>query len=402
MKRVGCLFRALTSFSSLRRAARQAARGKRHQDSVAGFLVDVEKEIESLQQDLRQRRYQPGPYNSFEVNDPKRRAINAPAFRDRVLHHAVCGALEPVLERVAIADSFACRRGKGSHLAVARVQEFARHHRYFLKLDIARFYDSVDHQVLRRALRRLIKDADLLWLLDTIIDHSPEGLPVGKGMAIGNLTSQHFANLYLSRLDHFVKEELGVQAYARYMDDLVFFASTKDVLWQWQKQVEAFTAAELLLRLKPSATVVAPVHEGVAFLGVRIWPCLRRLAGRRKRRFFKQAWRAFLLFDEAGTEDQRVLDSLSTLFAANLVADTLRLRQSVVSAMNSPGSRRASGSNRVQRGGSWNNNARNARAANRNNNTPGNRNTNIGGRVSSSRRFARSGAFTDSSPVHRS
>jgi retron-type reverse transcriptase len=249
MKRVGCLFRELTSFSSLRRAAGQAARGKRYQDRVASFLVDVEKEVEMLQQELRQRRYQPGPYRSFEVHDPKRRAINAPVFRDRVLHHAVCGALEPVLERVAIADSFACRRGKGAHLAVARVQEFARHHPYFLKLDVARFYDSVDHDVLRRALRRLVKDADLLWLLDTIIDHSPEGLPTGKGMAIGNLTSQHFANLYLSRLDHYVKENLGVRAYARYMDDVILFGPTKDVLWQWQRQVESFMADELLLSL---------------------------------------------------------------------------------------------------------------------------------------------------------
>jgi hypothetical protein len=320
----------------------------------------------------------------------------------RVLHHAVCAALEPVLERVAIAHSFACRRGKGAHLAVARAQVYAQRYPYFLKLDVARFYDSVDHHVLRCALRRLVKDKDMVWLLDILVAHSPDGLPAGKGMAIGNLTSQHFANLYLGRLDRFVKENLRVKAYVRYMDDALLFGATKDELWQWYRRVEQFAATQLLLRLKPSATMVAPVTEGVSFLGIRIWPSLRRLVGRRKRRFQKQTLAVCHRFLAAYGEDQRALDSLGALFAANMAANTLRLRQGVVAAMNDVGSRQASGSSRVLRGGSWNNNARNARAANRNNNSPANRNRNNGARPVSSRRFARSGAFTDSSPVHRS
>jgi hypothetical protein len=326
VKRAGHLFERVVGFRELLEATKRASVGRRHIPVVAAFRFDQEHELLRLQRELRDRTYRPGPYTTFVIHDPKRRTINAPAFRDRVVHHAVCAAVEPVFERTAIFDSYACRRGKGSHAAVDRAQGFARRWPYFLKLDIRSFYDSVDQGVLETLVRRVIKDPGVLWLLDTIIDHGPPGAPEGKGLAIGNLTSQHLSNFYLSPLDHFIEERLGVSAYLRYMDDLLLFGDSKDALWSWHDEIEMFLRDRLLLRLKEDSTLLAPVTEGIPFLGLRVWPGVRRLGPRRRRRLARQ-----LALEPS--DDQQSLDSLNALIASTLIADTHRLRQSLVSRM---------------------------------------------------------------------
>ena len=301
--------------------------------AVADFLFNQEAELFRLQRELRGLSYRPGPYRTFVIHDPKHRTINAPPFRDRVVHHALCAAVEPVFERVAILDSYACRQGKGSHAAVDRAQRFARRRRFFLKLDVRRFYDSVDHEVLRAQVRRLIKDPDLLWLLDRIIAHGPPGALPGKGMAIGNLTSQHLSNLYLSPLDHFIKERLRVREYIRYMDDLLLFGDTKPDLWRWCDDIEEFTCEHLRLAFKGRATVVAPISEGVPFLRLRIWPSVRRLVARRKRRLLGQLGSLWRQMDSDPEAEQACLDSMNALVASALIADTHRLRQDLISSM---------------------------------------------------------------------
>jgi len=277
MKREGWLFDRVADFDALRRAAHQAMRGKKKSPRAARFWFDLEYELIDLVRELGNRTYSPRPYRTFVVTDPKQRRICAADFRDRVVHHAVCAVLEPLFERSFISDSYACRKGKGSHLALDRARLFSRQYRYFLKLDIRHFFDTIDHEVLKAFLRRKLKDPSLLWLLDLFIDHPVPWTEQGKGLPIGNLTSQLFANFYLDPLDHYLKEDLGLHAYVRYMDDLLLFGEDKNELWEVYSAIAYFLSTRLHLCLKPQATRMAPVDEGISFLGFTVYPGLLRL-----------------------------------------------------------------------------------------------------------------------------
>lgn len=250
MKRVGGFFERIVGFDNLLLAQRRAARGKRCRTSVARFEFHLEHELFELQDELMTGSYQPGEFFTFEVRDPKRRAICAAPFRDRVVHHALCHVLEPHFERRAIFDSYACRLGKGTHAAIARARQFARRHPYFLKCDVRKFFASVDHGVLFGLLERLFKERPLLDLLARIINHAPPDSAPGKGLPIGNLTSQHFANLYLGELDHFLKDQLHIKGYLRYMDDFLLFAEDKPSLHLWLADLEDLLEERLDLGLK--------------------------------------------------------------------------------------------------------------------------------------------------------
>jgi len=329
MKRTGLLFESNADFGALCAAARRAARGKGETHSAASFIFHLETEVLKLQREILDDSYRPRPYRTFFVSDPKPRTISAADFRDRVAHHALCSALEPLFERAAISDSYACRPGKGTHAAVRRAQAFAGRFSYFLKLDIRKFFENADHSVLKRGLRRLVKDWRLLQLADRIIDHGAPGSPEGKGLPIGNLTSQHFANHYLSALDHFVKETLRTQGYVRYMDDMLLYSDSKYFLRAAHRRIDEFVKTDLRLDLKSEATVLAPVSEGVPFLGLRLWPQLIRLDGPAKRRLIRD-----LRMGARGLADGRIdEDDLAASMRSRLGhaahANTLELRRSL-------------------------------------------------------------------------
>ncbi len=206
------LFGGIASFQALREAALQAVRGKRRKPGAAAFFANLEKELLRLERALTEGTWSPGGYRSFEVHDPKPRMVSAAPFRDRVVHHALCSAIEPIFERGFIADSYANRTGKGTHRAVARYEHFRDRYRYVLRGDIYRYFPAIDHEILKRALRRRIACPRTLWLIDAIIDGSNPQEPVElyfpgddlfaptarrRGLPIGNLTSQLFANIYL-------------------------------------------------------------------------------------------------------------------------------------------------------------------------------------------------------------
>ncbi|MFH1491493.1 MAG: RNA-directed DNA polymerase [Pseudomonadota bacterium] len=285
MKRVGHLFGRVCSFEALTSAAYEAAKGKKKKARVAKFLQNIETEVIRLEQELLSRTCRPRPYRTFMIHDPKERMICAADFRDRVVHHAVCRVLEPIFEKSFIYDTYACRKDKGAHRAARRAQVFSRSHGFFLKLDVYKFFDSVDHAVLKTLLRRKVKDPELLWLLDVFIDCPVPWTENGKGIPIGNLTSQNFANFYLSGLDHFIKEYLRVEGYVRYMDDLVLFADEKETLWDAAERIEGYLGDELRLQIKPGALLLAPVSQGLPFLGLRIFPGVIRIS--------RQGWRRF-------------------------------------------------------------------------------------------------------------
>ena len=328
MKRIGHLFESVAEFGALRRSAIAAAKGKRLSAPAAAFMVDLESECLRLERELLAQRWRPGPFRCFLIYDRKPRVISAAPFRDRVVHHAVSAAMEPCLEAYAVPASYACRKGKGNHAAVRRAREHCRGGGFFLRLDVRKYFPSVDHEVLERMLVRRFKDPRFLDLLRLIVRHGPPGSEPGRGMPIGNLTSQHFANLYLGRLDHFVKEELRVRRYLRYMDDMVFMMSDKAGLWRIYDAVRGFLADELRLSLNEKQTLLAPVTEGMPFLGMRIWPGVVRLSGASARRFrakYRERWREYR---EHGIDEETLIRSAASLVGHVGHADTRRFTRS--------------------------------------------------------------------------
>ena len=244
------------------------------------------------------------------------------------MHHALIAAAGPVIDRGLIADTYACRTGKGTRAAWRRAQQLARRHGWFLLLDIRRYFDRIDHEVLRAQLRRLFKDRRLLALFDRILAAGSPGCPPGKGLPIGNLTSQHLANLYLSALDHRITEVLRVPGYCRYMDDLLLFGDTREALRAAEVHLTCFLAKRLLLETKPSARRLGPVSIGVPFLGLRLWPGLVRLDRVRVRRF-RTRLRGLQAARRAGVlAEEDLAARAASLVAWASQADTLALRQS--------------------------------------------------------------------------
>ena len=290
------------SLPNLLEAFYQAAKGKHKNPAVAAFEFNLSKELLRLQHELCTQTYRPGAYTTFMIYDPKERMISAAPFRDRVVHHALCNVIEPIFEKTFIHDSYANRKGKGTHRAIERYQHYARRYRYVLKCDVKKFFPSLDHAILKQELRWKIACPDTLWLIDLIIDNSnPQEEHIAyfagddlftpqerrRGLPIGNLTSQFWANVYLNRFDHFVKEKLGVAGYVRYVDDFVLFSNSKEQLAEY-KQAVIKRLADLRLLPHPNKTHIHKVEKGVPFLGFRVYPAwriVRKENVRRYRRF---------------------------------------------------------------------------------------------------------------------
>lgn len=281
MNSIGGLFERVVSLENLRLAAVAAARGKRGKPDVAAFLAQGDTALLELREQLLAGSYWPGGYRQFRVLDPKPRTISVAPFRDRVVHHAVCDLAMPLVERRFVDDSFACRKGKGTHRAVARAQELVRRHPRFLKLDVKGFFDSVDHGILVRLLERTFRERRLSQLLERVVRAGACDGRAGKGLPIGNLTSQWFANLYLDELDHRAKEAWGSAGYVRYMDDMLVLGDTTDDLWRLHGEIDRYLQAERGLTLKAEATQCGVCRDGVPFLGMRIFPGCWRLQRQR-------------------------------------------------------------------------------------------------------------------------
>ena len=281
MKSYGGLFERITSCENLEQAMWRAARGKQDRGPVQRFLGEAAQELTLLQEELAAGTYRPRPYTQFRIRDPKPRTISCADFRDRVVHHAICDVIGPLLERRMISDSYACRVGKGTHRAVLQAQRHCRRFRYYLKMDVRKFFESVDHEILLGLLCRLFRERRLCDLLETIVRHPVPNSVAGKGLPIGNLTSQWFANLYLDGLDHTVKEQWRFRGYIRYMDDIVLWADDKADLWWALSSVRAWLETQRRLALKDTATRMAPTKDGLAFLGLRVHPGALRLQRQR-------------------------------------------------------------------------------------------------------------------------
>ena len=286
MKTYNHLFDKISHFDNLLLAAKKAQKGKRFHNSTTAFHFHQEENLLKLQRELLSKTFQPGPYRTFIINDPKERLISAAPYRDRVVHHALCNIIEPLFEQTFIYDSYANRKGKGTHKAIQRYQHYAKKYRYVLKCDIRKFFPSIDHVVLKKEIRRKVACQNTLWLLDKIIDNSNQQEPHllwfpgddlftpnerRRGLPIGNLTSQFWGNVYMNRFDHFIKETLQVPGYIRYVDDFVLFHNDKQQLWFYKQQLTAFLE-QLRLIPHPDKTHIHQTKRGVPFLGFRVFP----------------------------------------------------------------------------------------------------------------------------------
>jgi len=285
MKRHGNLFPAVIAFDNLLLAAQKAQKSKRYRANVLEFNHNLESEILQLQSELRNGTYQPGKYRSFRIEQPKSRLISAAPYRDRVVHHALCNIMSPILDRSLIYETYANRIAKGSHQALQQFTTFIRHSPYILQCDIKKFFPSIDHTILKQLLRHKIKCPDALWLIDLIIDSSNPQEQVldyfpnddlltpctrPKGLPIGNLTSQLFANYYLAQFDRFIKENLHCQKYLRYVDDFALFHSDRNFLIEAKTAIVKYLAAHLRLKIHSAKSQIFETRYGASFLGFRI------------------------------------------------------------------------------------------------------------------------------------
>ncbi len=286
MKRLGKLWGRVTAFDNLLSAAKKSAKGKRFRDNVLAFHADLEQELLQLQEELQSKSYRPGAYRTFHIVEPKKRLISAAPYRDRVVHHALCNIIQPPLERSFIDGSYANRKGYGSHRALRHFISFARRYSYVLQCDIQKYFPNIDHEILKRRIRRRIKCPDTLWLIELIIDHSnPQPAPLlyfdgddllsplerVRGLPVGNLTSQFFANFYLDGFDHFVKESLRIPGYLRYVDDFALFSDDREQLVLARLAVEEYLAG-LRLKIHPVKSQLFETRHGANFLGFRVLP----------------------------------------------------------------------------------------------------------------------------------
>lgn len=262
----------------------KARRGKSGKKSVINYGKHLNNNIMLLRDSLLKNNVSVGNYTYFHVYDPKKRLICAASFAERVLHHAIINVCKPYFERHLIYDTYATRENKGSYMAIERARRAMKEYPYVAKLDVRKYFDSIDHDILKTKINRLFKDKELLLLFDAIID-SYQIIP-NCGIPIGNLTSQYFANYYLSDADHYIKEKLRTPFYVRYMDDMLVFASTKEKVKEYVSAIDSYFIRELKLTLKQPQ--ILKVTNGVSFLGYRLYPNKIVLNRRSKLRFMNR------------------------------------------------------------------------------------------------------------------
>jgi retron-type reverse transcriptase len=276
-------------FTNLYNAYLNARRQKKYRKEVLAFSYNLETNLIALQRALKERAYRVGKYRPFIVEEPKRRQIVALPFVDRIVQWALCLVIEPAFEQRMIADSFACRTGKGTAAAVKRLSYFMGKpgNVYYLKLDVKSFFASIDRGILKSIVRRYIEDEGIIRLLDAIFDSSPV-----PGLPIGNLMSQLFANVYLHELDHHCKNALGVKYYLRYMDDVIILSHGKAYLRAVLADIKYFLASRLVLALNQK-THIGKCGDGIEFVGFRVWRGLRMVKKQSMTRMRKKvkAWK---------------------------------------------------------------------------------------------------------------
>ena len=390
MKSYGQLWKKVVSEENLWAAWGRVKKGRGSSKRISSYGLRIDHNLALLRQALVDGSYAPGAYRQFAVMDPKPRTISSAPVADRVVHHAVCGVIAPLMEKRFVSRTYACRVGMGMHVACEEAQKELRRHKYFVKLDIRHYFQTIDHDILVRILTGMFRERQLKALLEKIVRHPVPGNAPGKGVPIGNLTSQWFANLYLDGLDHYVMDELGAgRRYFRYMDDILIFCETKEEAERYHEKIAKWVEENRKLTLKETATRIAPVTDGVPYLGLRIWEGAWRL----KRSRFVHARRAaagkirqWRRGDIGAKQLSASLASISGSYGWFGFKNVLGRISATGEKAPEPVVGRKCANDVTGRGGTWNDAATNSRCACRNGNKGvSNTNNNYGFRLSSTR-----------------
>ncbi len=289
MKRYNNLFSQVIDLKNIHSAYLKTRRRKRYAKKALTFTYNLERNLLGIKKELYLQDYRHGKYNEFFVCDSKKRRIKAPCFKDRVVHHSLCNIIEPIFDKSFVFDSYACRIGKGTHKGVERLKSFLKNENncYCLKCDISKYFDSINHDILMSLIKRKIKDKKTIWLIQEIIRSSHKD-EAGKGIPIGNLTSQLFASVYLNELDQFIKHDLKQDSFIRYMDDFLILGKDKKEMHILKDQIKLFLINNLRLKFNPKKANVFPLFLGIDFLGYILYKDYVLLRKSTVKRFLKK------------------------------------------------------------------------------------------------------------------
>ena len=331
------MYKEICSYENLFLAFNHAKKSKTKRRYVKRFQKNLRRNLLKLSDELSSQTYKPNKLTTFILRDPKTRKISKSAFRDRVVHHALCNLIVPLLERVFIYDSYANQIGKGTLKAIERFDNFKRkisknntRKCFVLKADIKHYFKEIDHQILVNIIKRKIKDKKVIWLIKQILSVNNKT----KGMPLGNLTSQFFANLYLNELDTFVKHKLKAKYYIRYVDDFVILHESKERLEKLKLEINSFLIEGLKIELYPSKSNVLKLDSGINFLGLRIFYHHKLLRKTNLRNFDKKFNNLRILFNEGIISKEKALGSLEGWMAYCSHANTHKYRKHLIRDFN--------------------------------------------------------------------
>lgn len=326
MKRAGRLMERIVLLDNLREAFLLVIRGKQQSVEARRFRENLDRELAIMAERMQGGNYRFGKYYTFTIYDPKMRTICAAPLRDRVAMQAMMRICHPVFDSYQIFDSYASRPSKGTHKALERAVYFARRNEWFAKLDVRRFFYSVSHEVMLDQLEHLFKDRLLLeYFRQQINGYEDEQ---GRGLPIGNLTSQYFANHYLAEADHYLKEQLQARCVVRYMDDILLFAESRQELMRLIDEYRRFVEDRLRLRLHEP--VVNRCAKGVPFLGYVIHTDRITLSLRSRRRFRQKLREMTNEYEHDKIDDRKYRERLTALYAFVQHADAKPLLRKII------------------------------------------------------------------------
>ena len=344
MKTYNNLYKKLCSEENIFLAYRKARKRKSKKKSVLEFEKNLDYELKKLREELLSKTYEPKPLKRFIVRDPKTRTIHASAFRDRIVHHLIINLIGCIFEKIFIYDSFASRIDKGTHSAIKRFDYFKMRvsrngelvkngknsnsvEGYVFKADIKHYFGTVDHEILIKIINEKIKDKELIWLIRKVLENFDSSVK-GKGMPLGNYTSQFFANVYLNKLDYFVKHDLKAKYYIRYVDDFVILHRSKKRLEYFKNKIINYLKG-LKLEIHPDKSRIEPLQKGTQFLGYRVFYHYKLLRKRNLYKFRKNLKKRLLLLQKGLVDKRQILEDLQGWFGYAQWANTYKLREKI-------------------------------------------------------------------------
>jgi len=335
MKSHNNLWDKFISFNNLYSAFLKAKKSKSKSKDVIDFKYNLESELFQIQDQLINKKYMCSDYFMFKIFEPKERLIKALPFKDRVVQHALCNIIGPIFDRTFIFNSYACRKDKGTHAALKDIRKDVQLHfnleGYSFKSDIRKYFPSMDHMILKEIIANKIRDKNMIWLINLIIDSDHSDFGVNKGIPIGNLTSQLFANIYLNELDKFVKHGLKAKYYYRYVDDFIIFSNSKKELHTYKRKIKYFLHKSLFLDIPNKKTNIYLIKDGVDFVGYKVFTTHTRLRRTNILKFVRRTKRLIKCFKKEAISIIQLESSISSFLGYIKHADTYFLGKRIFS-----------------------------------------------------------------------